>query len=141
MTATKINQPPALNRPKAIAFTIVGALVLNVIIWLIGKAAGGSFEFFQDGKMNSAAPGGVIMLTVVPTLIGMTVAALLVPYWSSVIRVAQVIGPVLALATIYLTIDAAFDGASTVALSAMHVILAIAIFVGLESMQRGRASN
>jgi hypothetical protein len=139
MTATKINQPPALSRPKAIAFAIIGALVLNLIVWLIGKAAGGSFEFFQDGKVNSAAPGGVIMLTVIPALIGMTVAALLVPYWASVIRVAQVIGPLGALVTIALTINADFDGASTIALSAMHVVLAVAIFVGLESMQRGRA--
>ena len=140
MTTTKITQPPALSRTKAIAFTIVGALVVNVVIWLIGLVAGGSFEFAQDGKVNSAAPGGVIMLTIVPALIGMTVAALLVPYWSSVIRVAQVVGPVLALGTIYLTIDAAFDGVSTIALAAMHVVLAIAIFVGLESMQRGRTA-
>ncbi len=128
--------PPPLGRVRAVAATVVAALVINLVIWVIGAAAGGSFEFTDAGKTQSAAPGGVIVMTVIPLLIGMTLTALVSYRWLGVIRVAQVVGPLIALLTIGGTVAANFDGVSTVALSAMHVTAVPILIVGLEAMHR-----
>ena len=136
-TTSRINPMTLeLSRPWAIAATAIGALVPNLVIWLLGLAAGGSFEMTDAGTTSSVAPGGVVMLTVIPILIGMTLAALISLKWVAVIRPAEVIGALLPLATIALTIQADFDTASTIALSVMHVVIAVAVVAGLEAMRR-----
>lgn len=136
-TTSRINPATLeLSRPWAVAATVIGALVPNLVIWLLGLAAGGSFEMTDAGTTSSVAPGGVVILTVVPTLIGMTLAALISLKWVAVIRPAEVIGALLPLATIALTVQADFDTASTIALAAMHVVIAVVIVVGLEAMRR-----
>ena len=85
------------------------ALVANLILWLIGLASGGSFEMTDQGKVASVAPGGVITLTVVPLLVGLSLAMLISLKWEPIIRIAQVVGAVFALGTIALTIAADFD--------------------------------
>ncbi|MCQ4122695.1 DUF6069 family protein [Rhodococcus tibetensis] len=136
-TVTKLNPLTLeLSRPGAVLWTAVIALVPNLVLWLLALPAGASFEMTDAGKTTSAAPGGVIVMTVVPILIGMTLAALISLKWPAIIRPAEVIGVVLALATIVLTIQADFDTASTLSLSLMHVVVAAAILVGLEAMRR-----
>ncbi|AWK74795.1 DUF6069 family protein [Rhodococcus oxybenzonivorans] len=135
--ATKFNPLTLeLSRPAAVLWTAVIALVPNLVLWLLALPAGASFEMTDAGKTTSAAPGGVVVMTVVPLLIGMTLAALISVKLPAIIRPAEVIGVVLALATIILTIQADFDAASTISLSLMHVVVAAAIVVGLEAMRR-----
>ncbi|MBJ8344256.1 DUF6069 family protein [Antrihabitans sp. YC2-6] len=126
-----------LTRVEAVVATVVVGLAVNLLLWLIGLGAGGSFEVTDAGEKMTVAPGGVVVLSVVPTIVGMTAAALLSLRWVSVIRIAQVVGPVLSLATIAGTILSDFDGASTVSLAAMHVALAAVVYFGLEGMRRG----
>jgi hypothetical protein len=114
---------------------VVAALVINLIPWLVGLALGGSFEFTDNGEVFPAAPGGVIMLTVLPLLVGTALAALISLKWAGVIRIAQVVGAVVAVGTIVLTLQADFDGVSTVALSLMHVVIAVVLVAGLEAMR------
>ncbi|MEU0539891.1 DUF6069 family protein [Nocardia sp. NPDC005978] len=127
---------PALSRPVAVLSAIAGAVVANMIVWLLGMAAGGSFETTTDGKVQSVAPGGILMLTVVPLLIGLTAAALLSYKWPGILRVAAVIGSVLAVGTIALTVAADFDTASTVALAVTHLTLVPALVFATEAMRR-----
>jgi hypothetical protein len=135
--ATKFNpRTLELSRPAAVLWTAVIALVPNLVLWLLALPAGASFEMTDAGKTTSAAPGGVVVMTVVPLLIGMTLAALISVKLPAIIRPAEAIGVVLALATIVLTIQADFDAASTISLSLMHVVVAAAIVVGLEAMRR-----
>lgn len=136
VTGAAAKAPLELGRVQAVVATVVAALLVNLVIWAIGAAAGGSFEFTDGDLTQSAAPGGVVVLTIVPLLIGMTLAALLSYRWLGAIRVAQVVGPALALLTIVSTLMADFDGASTVALTAMHVAIAPIVVVGLEAMRR-----
>jgi hypothetical protein len=68
-------------------------------------------------------------------MIGMIAAALLSYLWVGVLRVAQVVGAALAVATIGLTVAADFDLVSTLALSAMHVVPAPVLVIGLEAMR------
>jgi hypothetical protein len=75
-------------------------------------------------------------MTMAPLLLGMTLAALLSSRWPAVLRIADVVGPALALLTVAGTLTAGFDGVSTATLAAMHVVLALLIVVGLESMRR-----
>ncbi len=134
---TTAKTPPQLGRAQAVAATVAVALPVNLVIWAIGVAVGGSFEYTDAGKTQSAAPGGVVVMTAIPLLIGMTSAALLSYRWPGVIRLAQVVGPTIALLTIGGTLAADFDGASTVALSAMHIAIVPILIVGLEAMRRG----
>jgi len=126
----------AAGRTTVVAATVVAALVLNLVFWLLGLAAGGSFEHTDAGSVAVAAPGGVVLMTVVPLGVGLTLAAVLSLWWSGVLRIAQVVGALLPLATIQGTLTADFDTASTVTLTMMHVAIAVAAVLGLEVIRR-----
>nr|WP_296773922.1 DUF6069 family protein [Rhodococcus sp. (in: high G+C Gram-positive bacteria)] len=126
-----------LSRPRAVLFSTLFALVVNLVLWLIGLAAGATFELTDAGTTMAVAPGGVVMLTVVPMMVGMGIAALVSLRWLPIVRIAQVIGFVAPLATIAMTVAADFDAASTAALSLMHVVIAVVVPAGLEAMHRG----
>lgn len=128
--------PLELGRVQAVVATVLAALLVNLVIWVVGAAAGGSFQFTDGAVTQSAAPAGVVLLTVVPLLIGMVLAALLSFRWLGVIRVAQVVAPALALLTVAPTFMAGFDGTSTAALALMHVAIAVVVVIGLEAMRR-----
>ncbi|NKY58243.1 DUF6069 family protein [Nocardia flavorosea] len=135
-TARPALRIPALNRPVALFGAIGAALMANVVVWLIGAAAGGTFETTNAGQVQSVAPGGIIMLTVIPMLIGLGAAVLLSYKWIGVLRLAAVIGSVIAVATIAMTVTAGFDTASTVALSVAHLTLVPALVVATEGLRR-----
>ncbi|MFI7527092.1 DUF6069 family protein [Nocardia salmonicida] len=137
VTATSTYTVPALNRPVAVLGAAAVAVVLNLIVWAIGAASGGSFIMTDQGKASSVAPGGVIMMSAVPLLIGLTVAVLVSYKWTGVLRIAAVVGSVLSLATIALTVSTDFDTASTIALSVMHVVLVPIMVIALEGVRRG----
>ncbi|WP_431963751.1 DUF6069 family protein [Nocardia sp. bgisy134] len=129
-------QIPALNRPVAVLGAAAAAVLVNLVVWLIGAAAGGSFILVDGTKTQDVAPGGVVVMSAVPLLIGLTAAALLSYRWVGVLRVAAAVGSVLTLATIAGTVAAAFDTASTVALAIMHVMLVPVIVVSMEGLRK-----
>ncbi|WP_336086411.1 DUF6069 family protein [Nocardia sp. SSK8] len=141
IAATADRTLPALNRPVAVLGGVVAAVVLNLIVWGIGAAAGGSFLVTDGDTVTDVAPGGVVIMSAVPLLIGLTAAVLVSHLWTGVLRVAEVVGSVLSVATIALTVAADFDTASTVALSVMHVVLVPVIVVALEGVRRGIATR
>ncbi|UAK34471.1 MULTISPECIES: DUF6069 family protein [Nocardia] len=126
---------PAVNRPVAILGSVAVTVAVNLIVWMLGLAAGGSFETTDAGETSEVTASVVVVSSAVPLMIGMIAAALLSYLWVGVLRVAQVVGAALAVATIGLTLAADFDLVSTLALSAMHVVLAPALVVGLEAMR------
>lgn len=81
--------PLSLSRPRAVLFTTLAALVGNLVLWLVGLAAGGSFELTDAGETMAVAPGGVVTLTVVPVVVGMGLAALISLRCLAVIRIAS----------------------------------------------------
>lgn len=126
-----------VRRIGIITATAVGsALITNVLLWLVGLLLGGTFEAPDgSGGTDSAAPGGVIVMTVLPLAVGLLVAGLIATRWSPVIRVAQVIGSIAALGTIFATVAAGFDTVSMVMLSLMHVVLVPVLVYALERMR------
>ncbi|MFI6046131.1 DUF6069 family protein [Nocardia sp. NPDC051321] len=145
MTITQTAAPtlriPAVNRPTAVIGSVVVAVAVNLVVWLLGEAAGGSFEAVDKGVTTQIGAGTVAASAAVPLFIGMTLAALISYLWAGVLRVAQIVGGVLAVATIGLTVAAALDTATTVTLSVMHLVLAPVLVVGLEAMRRGLPAN
>ncbi|MGX1808290.1 DUF6069 family protein [Nocardia sp. NPDC055321] len=127
---------PALSRPVAVFGAVAGAVVANLIAWGIGALAGGSFETTMDGQSQSVAPGGIVTLTVVPLLAGLALAALLSYRWVGVLRLAAVVGSLLAVGTIALTVAADFDTASTIALAVTHLTLVPALVIATEGVRR-----
>lgn len=127
----------ALSRWRAVLFSVLAALAVNLVLWLIGLGAGGSFELTEGGETMAVAPGGVVTLTVVPMVVGLGLAALISLRWLGVIRLAQIVGVIAPLATIAMTVAADLDTVSTVTLALMHVVIAIVVFVGLEALRRG----
>lgn len=139
-TFTPTLRIPAVGRLTAVLGSVLVAVAVNLIVWLLGEVAGGSFELVDDGVTRQVGVGTVILSSAVPLLTGMTLAALISYLWDGVLRVAQIVGGVLAVATIGLTVSADFDMTTTVALSVMHVVLAPVLVVGLEAMRRGGLS-
>ncbi|MGW0023061.1 DUF6069 family protein [Rhodococcus sp. NPDC003383] len=134
-SSTVLRRSWTTGRPVVVVAAVAGALVLNLVLWLIGLAAGGSFEHTDAGATVSAAPGGVVLMTVVPLGIGLAVAVLLGLWWRGFLRIAQVVGALLPLATIAGTLSADFDTASTVTLTLMHVVIAVVAVVALEKVR------
>lgn len=135
-TTTATRSLPALSRPVAVLGAVAVAVVANLIVWGIGAAAGGSFVLVDGDTVEDVAPGGVILMSAVPLLIGLTIAVVIARWWTGVLRLAAVVGSLLALLTIGGTLSADFDTATTVSLSIMHVVLVPIIVIALEGVRR-----
>jgi hypothetical protein len=124
-------ETPQARRIAVVAGAVLVAVAVNLAIYGLGRAAGGSFEFTSA----SDRPAEVDAVTVagfsaVPLLVGLTLVALLMRFGSWVTRAALVVAPVLAVGTILLmTLPADFDTTSTVTLALCHLAL-IPIVVG-----------
>lgn len=100
------------------------AVAVNLVIYGIGRAAGGTFRFTSPSGPTEVDASTVAGFSAVPLLIGLTAVALLAPFATWVIRAAMVVGPMLAVGTILLmTLPADFDTTSRVALALCHVTL------------------
>lgn len=127
---------PGLNWWQAITAGAVTAAVANLAILLIGWATGASFVIVDAGKLHEVTAWGVVVATVPPLVLGTGLAALLARWWLGVIRLAQVIGGGFALLTVAGPMMSDTNGATRLALAMMHVVLAVAVVVSLESMRR-----
>lgn len=113
-----------LSRVALVALSVVTAVVVNLVVYSVGRAAGGTFQF-----TSSSGPAEVDAVTVagfsaIPLLIGLTAVALLAPLATWVIRAALIVGPVLAVGTIALmTLPTDFDTASKATLALCHLTL------------------
>ncbi len=140
MSGPPMSGPPMSRLPRAgvVAVAVLAAVVANLIVYAIGRAAGGSFRFAARGVVNEVDAVTVAGFSAVPLLIGLTAVALLAPRFGWVPRAALVIGPVLAVGTIVaMTLPADFDGISTVALSLCHLTLVPITVVAVRALARG----
>jgi hypothetical protein len=137
---------------------VASTLLVNLGIWLLGAALGGTFQYLDHDVLHTTtAPQGVTTMTVVPMAAGLTLAVLAAVSWHAiepltrrlgsrlgslvssrrtVIRVAQVVGAIAPLAALFNTVAAGFDDMSIIALSAMHLVIAGLIPLSLEVLYR-----
>lgn len=133
-----------LNRWQATLAATAAAVVGNLAIYLVAVIAGGSLEVIDKGTVNPIPAGGIVVISAVPTAVGVGLVALLSLRWPNMIRVGQVVGAALPLLTIALAAMADTDGTTKTALILMHVLMAAVIVASLELLHRrviGRANG
>jgi uncharacterized protein DUF6069 len=115
---------PRLSRPAVIAAAVLTAVVVNLVVYALGRAVGGGFRFLSGGVPAEVDAVTVAGFSAVPLAAGLTVVALLAPRAAWAVPAALVAGPTLAIGTILLmTLPAGFDAISTVTLSLCHLTL------------------
>ncbi|QNG21423.1 hypothetical protein G4H71_17220 [Rhodococcus triatomae] len=115
---------------------VVGATVVNLVVWALGHLVGASFEIQDGGAVHTVDAMGVASSSAVPMAVGIGLAALLSLWKAWPLRVAQAVGAVFALATIAGSVSADTDGATMAALSVMHVVVALFVVGTLELLHR-----
>ena len=117
---------------------VLVAVVVNLTIYVLGRAVGATFELTVAGDGRSTVDAATVAgFTAVPLLVGLGLAALLGPRWSWVYPTAFVVGPALAVATILvMTVPADLDTASTITLACMHLALVPVVVLALRALRR-----
>lgn len=140
MTATVAATVPARRTLPAAAIVtsaVMLALVVNLVVYAVGRQLGGSYRFTSAAGPAEVDALTVGAFTVLPLLVGLTVAALVGRRWPAVLSVALVVAPALALVTILvMTVPADLDRVSTLALASCHVVLAPVAIVALLRLRR-----
>lgn len=143
VTDPAVSDDPARQAPRrsvnwwqAIAAGVVAATVVNLLILLLGRAFGASFELAEGAGVHVVGAGGVISSTVVPMVVGTLLAALLGLRWPGFVRLAQVVGGGLALLSVAGPLTAVGGAGTRILLAAMHVVVAVAVVVCLEPTWR-----
>jgi Family of unknown function (DUF6069) len=125
------------SRVQVIAAAVGAAVLINLILYSIGRAAGGTFRF--TASTGPAAVDGVTVaaFSALPLLAGLVAVALLSRFGAWVVRTALIVGPLLAVATIVaMTLPTDFDAASKVTLALCHLALAPIIIVAVRLLGR-----
>ncbi len=110
------------SRLTWIGATLAGLLAVNLLLYAIGRASGGTFTYTQSGKPVRVDTVAVALLSLAPLATGLLLVAVVGRWWATVVPVAKVAAVVLAVATIaVMTIPADFDRRSTAFLALMHL--------------------
>ncbi|MEV0392455.1 DUF6069 family protein [Polymorphospora rubra] len=121
-----------LGRPGVVAATVLLAVVVNLIIFAVGHAAGATYTFTAGGEVTQVAALTLVGFTAVPLAVGLTAAVVLSRWWRWVVPAALVVAPVLALLSIpAMTLPSDLDTAGKIALALCHVTLAPISVAGL----------
>ncbi|BBH69221.1 hypothetical protein ACTI_59060 [Actinoplanes sp. OR16] len=109
------------------------AVLVNLVVYLLGRAAGGSFVFTAAQGPAEVDAVTVAGFSAVPLATGLTVVALPARRLPWVTRAGVVAGSLLAIGTIaVMTLPADFDTVSTITLALCHLTLVpILITAGL----------
>jgi uncharacterized protein DUF6069 len=131
-----------MPRRLAVAgLAVVAAVLVNLVLYGIGRAAGGTFRFTASGQEAEVDAATVAGFSAVPLLIGLVAVALLLPVGSWVTRAALIAGPLLAIVTVPLmTLPADFDTTSKVTLALCHLTLVPITIIAVRILARERGS-
>lgn len=112
---------------RRMSIAICIAIVLNLVIFAIGSAAGATW--LANGQTVSWVL--VIIATVVPMVIGALITWLLSRGWAKAITVMAWVGLAFAVVTVPAPLLASTNRPTGVALAGMHVVTGIAWFIAL----------
>ncbi|HWH00381.1 MAG TPA: DUF6069 family protein [Pilimelia sp.] len=138
-TAPGRRRPPGLPWWQAAAAGAAVAAAVNLLIFAGARLAGA--DLVLDASRARPYPitaGGVLFSSVVPMVAGIALAALLSLLWSGFLRVAQVTGALLAVATLAGPLTSEADGGTVAALTAMHLVSGVVVVAALEAVRRHR---
>ncbi|MBB4935020.1 hypothetical protein F4561_005914 [Lipingzhangella halophila] len=127
---------PGLSWWQAGGIAIVAATLANLAVLGIGHVLGGSFVFDEANGVHEITAWTVVQFSVAPLAIGFGAAVLLALAWIGFLRLAQVVGGALALATIAGAFMSDGDLVTQLALSVMHIVAGAAVVWALEAVRR-----
>lgn len=135
----RTGEPSAVpSRPRAWTTTIGAAVAVavaaNLLVLGIGNAAGAELAYVDGGATSDIGIVDVLFASIVPLTLGLTLAAIVAIRWRGVLRVAQVVGGLAALAMMPFALDA--DGGTRLTLAAMHLVVAVLAVAALEVGRR-----
>ncbi|WP_433724453.1 DUF6069 family protein [Actinoplanes sp. CA-051413] len=120
-----------------IAAAAGAAVLINLILYGIGRAAGGSFRFTTPTGPAEVDGVTVAAFSALPLLAGLVAVALLSRFGAWVTRTALIVGPLLAVATIFaMTLPTDLDATSKVTLALCHLVLVPIIIVAVRLLGR-----
>ncbi|WP_374999399.1 DUF6069 family protein [Aeromicrobium sp. CTD01-1L150] len=119
---------------SAALLAAVAAVILNVTIWSVARLAGSPVALDDNGAPYPIAVDSVAVMSVVPTIAGIALAALIARWWIGILRVAQVVGASLALATLMGVFSGGAGTAITLIL--MHLVSGTVVVLALEGIRR-----
>lgn len=112
------------SRVVVVLAAVVAAVVVNLLVYAVGRLAGGEFTFTREGSSTRVDPVTVAGFSAVPLGVGLLLVAALVGRFPWIATVASVVAPVLAVVTVFvMTIPVDLDAMSTVTLAACHLLL------------------
>ena len=118
------SRPQTTGRALVVLAAVATAVVVNLLAYAIGRGAGGDFTFTRDGTTVAVDALTVAGFSAVPLGIGLAIVALTASHMPWVTRLAVVVAPVLAVATIaIMTLPVDLDTASTLTLASCHLTL------------------
>ena len=129
------------DRPRARVRTVVGAVVaaglVNLVVYAVGRLAGGDFTFTRDDGRATVDAATVAGFTAVPLGAGLALVGLLADRLRWVPRVAAVVAPLLAVATILvMTVPVDLDAVSTATLATCHLTLVPVSLLAIRRLRR-----
>jgi hypothetical protein len=111
------------------------AVVINLILYGVGRASGGTFRFTSPSGPAMVDGVTVAGFSAVPLLIGLVAVALLARFGTWVTRTALIAGPLLAIGTIAaMTLPTDLDTTSKVTLALCHLTLVPIIIVAVRRL-------
>ncbi|AVH55975.1 MULTISPECIES: DUF6069 family protein [Streptomyces] len=124
---------------QAAVGSAVVAMTVNLIILFVADGAGASLTIELNGRADDIIAGGVVFASVVPTALGVTVAALAARWKPVLLRVAQIVAGALAVLTALGPLTSDTDGGTAAALTVMHLMVGVATVAGIEAVRRARS--
>ncbi|QLQ36422.1 DUF6069 family protein [Micromonospora robiginosa] len=126
-----------LPRAAVVALATVAAVVVNLVVYAVGRAAGGTFRFTAASGPAEVNAVTVAAFSALPLLVGLTAVALLAPRFGWVVRAASIVGPALAVLTVVaMTLPTDLDATSKATLAGCHLTLVPIILVAVAALGR-----
>lgn len=127
---------------RVVLVAVVTAVAVNLVLYAIGRLAGGTFRFTAAGATAEVDGVTVAGFTAIPLTLALLLAAIVVPRWPMLLRVGLVVAPVLELGSILaMTLPADFDAISKITLALCHVTLVPVSVLALLAMRTRRAPD
>lgn len=126
----------ALNWWQASLFGAVTATTINLAIWAAATLAGASLTLLDGGEPYLIDAGSVVFSSALPMVAGIVLAAVISRWWPAVIRLAQVLGALAAVATLWSVFAYGVDAATITTLTLMHLVSGVVVVLALEGLRR-----
>ncbi|TDQ54244.1 DUF6069 family protein [Actinorugispora endophytica] len=128
---------PGLPWWQAGLLGVAGAVAANLVLLGVGHLAGASMTHPDEtGQTVGVTVGGVAFMSVLPLAVGFAAAVALSLLWKGFLRTAQITGAALALVSAAGPLLLEADTPTRVVLALMHVVMAPAVWLSLETVRR-----